>query len=350
MERVVRRNWIDALRVLMCLFVVILHVASSGVVRKGAWLNGIEWQYSNIWDGLVRCAVPVFVMISGALLLSGNCDTSPKRMKERACRIIEAYFFWSLVYSVWYMSVLYKGNPFSVDGFIAFLGKVILGGYGHLWFLPMMLGVYLVLPFMKKVAEDEILTRRYLLLWGFFWSVVPVIRLFPVIGDVVYSFFSSIQVFLPLGYSGLFLLGHVLYEKVLARKVEIIICIMGITGIIVTIVGTSLLTNGSDRAVLPLYDYWMPNVIMPAVMFFTLFKKLDGRIEVRGCLDVIIRGLSSLTFGIYLVHILIIKLLWKLGFNIYSFTSILSIPIVSISVFILSAFISWLLKKVRIPM
>ena len=60
---------IDLLRILACLMVVFIHVSAFGMLSG---VGSFNWHIGNIYDSLVRSAVPLFVMISGAFLLSKN--------------------------------------------------------------------------------------------------------------------------------------------------------------------------------------------------------------------------------------------------------------------------------------
>ena len=121
------------------------------------WSAGVISEYGavfGIYSAVTWHAVPVFVMISGSLFLSREI-TIKELYRKYIFRIAAAFVFWSAVYAV--RSYLKEGSLFSAwDLFVA-------GNY-HLWFLPMIIGLYMIVPFMKVIAESEVLTKYFLAL------------------------------------------------------------------------------------------------------------------------------------------------------------------------------------------
>ncbi|MDQ6971139.1 MAG: acyltransferase family protein, partial [Mariprofundaceae bacterium] len=79
--------WLDNSRVLAVFAVILVHV-SDGFVSH--YPMGSEyWWIGNIYDSAVRWCVPVFVMISGALLLDPakheNLNTFYRKRFSRIC-------------------------------------------------------------------------------------------------------------------------------------------------------------------------------------------------------------------------------------------------------------------------
>ena len=87
----------------------------------------------NVYDSLVRFAVPIFVMISGALFLQRDIPTKIIYTKY-ILKLSVAYIFWSLIYS------LYYGGNLSRH-VINFINSTF-----HLWFIPMIIGLYIAYP------------------------------------------------------------------------------------------------------------------------------------------------------------------------------------------------------------
>src|SRR5256885_496912 len=95
-----RRQWMDALRVLACLAVIVLHVSAS-VVIDFPDVRSLHWTVGNIGNAFTHWCVPVFVMLSGALLLS-PAKQLPVTVfyRKRASRILIPLAFWSVVYTL----------------------------------------------------------------------------------------------------------------------------------------------------------------------------------------------------------------------------------------------------------
>lgn len=89
--------WLDATRVLACLAVVVLHVAAA-CWKTAFYSDALSWIALNFYDSTVRWAVPVFVMVSGALLLCGNRSLR-EIMQKNVLRIVVAFYCWSFLYA-----------------------------------------------------------------------------------------------------------------------------------------------------------------------------------------------------------------------------------------------------------
>ena len=77
-------------RALACVLVVLLHVAALGFHQ---WDK--NWWASNTYDGLARISVPLFLMLSGALLLHKR-EPLGVFFKKRFRRILPPLIGWSL--------------------------------------------------------------------------------------------------------------------------------------------------------------------------------------------------------------------------------------------------------------
>ena len=139
-EKQAERTWyFDALRVIACSIVVLLHQSAQ---KFGDDVGSHNWMTFNFYDSLSRWAVPVFVMISGALFLDPARSFVPRvHLRRYLPRIVLSFVFWSAVYALWNYSMDMRLRD-VVAGF--FSGSV------HLWFLYMIGGLYLLVPLLKK--------------------------------------------------------------------------------------------------------------------------------------------------------------------------------------------------------
>jgi surface polysaccharide O-acyltransferase-like enzyme len=145
-----RKVWLDYLRVFAILAVITGHVIVD--FYHQANVGTAEWWLSNIIGTPARAAVPVFVMVSGALLL-GKPYTLAAFYKKRAVRLIPPILFWNLVYLGVYMfygmdrqTVLWTLKALIVvDGYIA----------PHLWYLSVFACLMVFVPFINKFILGE---------------------------------------------------------------------------------------------------------------------------------------------------------------------------------------------------
>lgn len=139
-----RLAWIDHLRVVGCLAVIAVHVSGQAYSRFSD-PPSFEWWLANVLNGSCRAAVPVFVMISGALIKPSDCD-AVAFYRKKAGRFLPIIVVWTLCYGLF--DVIIKGQtPQQVVGDFLTYGHVYL----HLWFLTMFAGLLSVVPFIAKL-------------------------------------------------------------------------------------------------------------------------------------------------------------------------------------------------------
>ncbi len=103
-----RVEYLDILRALSMLSVVFLHTV-AGNLRAN--YGSAVWHLSNVLSSLVDTAVPLFFMISGALLLgSAKTLSLDYTLKKRVPRVLVPFVVWSLVYVAYYLAVSWKVN------------------------------------------------------------------------------------------------------------------------------------------------------------------------------------------------------------------------------------------------
>jgi len=154
MKMTYRIIYLDLLRIAATLGVIILHIAAS------KWMDTpvttINWQIMNIYDSLVRWAVPIFVMISGVFHLEPNRNiTFNEEMKiifKKILKIILALMFWGLVYKL--SKYFLHNEEFTVYGIIRSLIIIFGPESYHLWFLYMLIGLYLLTPIFRIFVNN----------------------------------------------------------------------------------------------------------------------------------------------------------------------------------------------------
>lgn len=286
-----------------------------------------------------RWTVPVFVMISGALFLSKESNIK-KLYTKNIFRIVTAFLVWAIIYAV-----LFEEN-LDIKTIIV---KMISGHY-HMWFLPLIIGLYMLVPVLKKVVSDEKIMKYFLLLTLIITFIVP--QILNLMSDMQSAEVSKIvdlfktnwinNMGLKFGYTGYFVLGYYLSKIELSKKARRIIYFLGIIGLLLTIGLTIFSSNIYSVWIQKYYDNCTVNVLLEAIAIFVFFKY--NFVENKA-----IQNISKCTFGIYLVHVLIIEKFGKIFmFNVSNFNPIFSVPVVCTIVFGTSLLISFILNKVPI--
>ncbi len=329
-----RYYYFDFLRVVGAFAVIVIHVAASKWYITD--IHTFEWETMNFYDSIVRWAVPVFVMISGALFLSRDIPVR-KIYGKYIFRIFTAFVVWSFFY------VCLNCVDMGILGV-----DFIEGRFLHMWFLFLIAGLYMIVPFVKKIAESESLTKYFLVLAFFFAFLFPeTVNIISVFSEEYGKFAGTFADHFHLkfvgGFTGYFLLGYVLNNARISRRAERVIYFAGIAGFAATMFMTLYASLFIGKPSEKFYSSYAVNVMFEAVSVFVFFKAKFNRPSR------IIRALSQYSFGAYLVHVAVIGLITnKLGLNTLTFNPLLSIPVISVIVFVISFGISAALNHIPV--
>ena len=149
--------YFDVLRSLAIVLVIVCHVCRSFADYAPA--GTLRWLSSVVWLDIGVMGVPIFLMISGALLLNRNYELKDF-MKRRFSRILIPFIFWALFLPI--LKIACLGFPATFEEYYALL---FLNQY---WFVWMLIGVYLLLPIMNSfVKEYKIQGLEYMLIIWF---------------------------------------------------------------------------------------------------------------------------------------------------------------------------------------
>ena len=154
--------YFDWLRLFAMLAVIFMHAASSFL--RGQTTPG--WHAANLLTAVSFTAVPLFFMLSGALLLSDERTVDVKLLfRRRLPRVLLPLLFFSVIAVLWVMYRDGQTTEKAVKSLLMGLNKPV---YRHLWYSYTLAGLYLVSPFLYRLvhALDEKLGRYLLLLLG----------------------------------------------------------------------------------------------------------------------------------------------------------------------------------------
>lgn len=315
---------IDIIRILACLMVILMHSPVSGEVAMdyGAFLTALSY--------LTTPCVPLFFMVSGALLLTDSgervapIDWLKRRLGKVVCPTIIFSLFYICLYEPlerWGIAVL--SIPFSTQG------------HGMLWFMYALVGLYLVTPIIKPwlngAKEKEV--RLYLIIWG-------ISLLFPYIGLVLGVNSSNTGMFYYLvGYVGYFLLGHYLTRWPLSRKGVHLVYILAILVLPLPMLNKVL---GWDLDFYSAFWYLSaPVCVMTVAWFCTVSRAFPN----DGKSYPVLTTLSNLCFGVYLVHIFVMRdILWNVGIILGIRNYYMQTGVVFVLTSILSFGVCWLIS------
>jgi surface polysaccharide O-acyltransferase-like enzyme len=326
-----RDGALDLIRFVSVLLVIAIHVAAFGFADIGS--RG--WWAINAFDSVARIAVPLFFMVTGALLVPR--ESSVPTILKRVFRIAIPLVVWSVVYLLWFR---FTGDLSAPSALNIAVGPVVY----HLWYLYALMGAYLLLPVISGLYRGNTTQTIIFILsvWFVGASVLPTIT--TLTGIAVFGVDGSLLAWV-LGY---LVLGAVLYKKFDFRRVRLSV----VAGIWVLMTGatamaTWYLSVSSGVANETFYRYFSPFVVLAAVSAFVLLIKVytqyfAQKIRVTRQL----RWWSTVSFGIYLFHPLALAGLAKIGINYDFINPWLGIPLLTVGIFAISAGVVFLLQKI----
>lgn len=333
-------DWINNLRVLAMFFVAILHTTSPMLMSFGK-VSDSYWLIADCYNALSRFGVPVFVMITGALLLSRDYELGDF-LKKRLWRIIPAFLFWSLVYVAyaWYDEDI----TFTTNAWINIkivLHQLKFGASYHLWYVYMLIGLYFIMPILSKFVRNA--TETQLIYFLVLWLCVMILN-----QPYLSRYNPQIDFHNISGYMGYLVLGYYLSIKQFplwlnARWFGMLF----LAGLVVIIAGTYFASITYKSLSTLFYEPISPPIVILSASIFMVFKLSNFRLSSK--LKRIVNFAGAYTYGIYLSHALILTILGDPDYHLnidYTFCNpFISIPLTALICYGLSLLLVWLLSK-----
>jgi len=323
-----RFDGIDILRCIACCMVLIVHSCECYYISN-FYANGFEgldiesWRNEAVWATIIgtlcRTSVPLFVMISGFLLLPMKSGMGMKEFYlKRASRVLVPYIVWTLVYSVYtackwnegftgigdYINCIFENIAYF---FVNFNPRI-----GHMWYVYMIIGIYLFIPIISPWVEKA--SKKEMQVFLAIWIVsmcVPLMHLqWPEIwGECSWNpnytlyYFSGFLGYLLAGaYARKFLYDS---EKGFAIPGWLLTFVgyAGACGGVIWMIYNYIPTAENYESYFPFYELtWNFDTITVGMMtlgiFLLMFRLAPNH------LSSIVKDYSRLSYGIYLCHIM----------------------------------------------
>ena len=331
-------DWISNLRLIALYAVIILHSTSVLLMQHGKVSNA-DWLTADFLNALVRFAVPVFVMITGALLLHREYEPV-NFLKKRLSRVVVPFLFWSLVY-IWY-SWYIEEITFGADAWANIKEVLHFLKYGssyHLWYVYMLIGLYFIIPIIGKFVRHA--TEREILYFLVVWFAVMLIT-----QPYLVRVNPSVDMHYFAGYIGYLVLGHYLaFKNFETKNLRGWMIALFIFSIAIITVGTWYIAPLPKWPGTMFYEPVNPAVLTLSASIFmvvklTVPKVSPGVIQIRDFV-------GKYNYGIYLGHALILYFLDDpFGVSYKLCTPIISIPLTALICFIVTLFMVWLVNKI----
>lgn len=334
----------DLLRIVACFSVVMLH--ASAQLWYDYPINSSTWLICNSWDALVRFGVPIFVMISGAIFLSGTRPLDVKRLYfHNILRLVVMYILWSLFYA------LLDCSKFDMRqaGFKAFINEWISGRY-HLWFLPMLVGLYVLLPVLRSWVEhaDKRNIQYFLGLFVVFQIGRESLRVLFAKSPMVLSVINTTKVEMVCSYIGYFVLGYYIAQYGIPKKLHKWIYVAGGLGCAANVVLGNVISLKTGEARGDVYDSYTFFTFCIATALFLLFQEKIGERRFRPGVEKCIVGMSADTLGIYLMHVGLLELLKPIEWEFFTSMPLVAIPLLAVFCFAVCLVVAAMLRRIPV--
>jgi surface polysaccharide O-acyltransferase-like enzyme len=338
---------VDLIRTVAIVFVILLHASAEPNPNIDMMSpQAVQlWWTADIYGAIARTAVPLFVMLTGALLLQPSKTEEPLRVffKKRWNRIGIPVIFWMIVFFAW--NTLARGQPLTptsiVDG-------VLVGPYVQFWYVYLLIGLYLITPVIRVVvAHANWSTARYfLLLWFIGTGVVSLLTLTSFSSQVVW--FRD-NVFLITGMLGYFFLGAYITRLKLRRFITFSI-LAG--GVVWTIFATYLLIGSLGEFYGTFFmDASSFSIILTSIAIFLILAAVPNQsLQKWPKTNKILQTISANTLPIYLFHLIILETLQKgylgIQISVTNLNPVIAIPLATSVTLLISLAIIVPLKKI----
>ena len=294
-ERVI---WLDYARMFAIICVVITHTTER-VYNLGAEILGQYSSYSRIFVlsmfTIGRLGVPIFFFLTGYLLL--DRDYPRKKyitfLKQNFGGLLFTTTIWIVIYNI-FNAWFYK-TSFDIENCLKNVFFLKATDMTHMWYMPVIMGMYLFLPFAANALKHTDLKVLYIPLSIVFiyQFILPVVNVFltvkgvePVASLPDFSFAGN-------GYGFLILGGYLIKKETFNKVHSWVLVLLGICGFVFTVFSQNYsYIHGVT------YNVWYnsASLIITDFAIFILLSRVNFRF------GKIARKISIASFGIYLVH------------------------------------------------
>ena len=330
-----RETELDILRLIAMLAVIFTHASGIEVAELSSSYVTTFLTATITWH------VPIFVMLSGRFFLDPDRSQSPKKLWLAIRRLLVAFLIWNLVYQMFYICT----NAYAGLNWKGILSQALIGPY-HFWYLFMLMGLYAIVPFLRKITENKQLSEYFIVLFLMFSFLTTYGSSLPLVGTTLNEILSKTNFHLALGFSGYYVLGYYLHRYPLSKKKESVLYLLGITMVIFTGLATIWKTTSGAPGKEWFSKYLMPNVVVEAAAIYTFFVNRISRIHFKPRCHSMISRLAQCCFGIYLLHALILDVFTKVGFSRLPISPIVLSLLTTICAFIVSATLIAFIRKI----
>ena len=315
--------WLDFVKFIAISMMIAVHCTDNvtPTERSEAWYN----LWGSFYGSFMRPAIPLFVMVTGALLLPVKENISTFYTK-RLTRLVIPFIVWSVLYNLFpWITGLLGLSPTIINYFFAWaepdqsfsgaLHNILMIPFNfsmlavQMWYVYLLIGLYLYMPFFSAwVKQASVKEQKIFLTLWFISLFIPYLREYltkDLWGTCSWNEFGLLYYFA--GFNGYLLLGYYIKNNDINfswGKLAVIGIPSFIIGYCITFLGFKSITAipGQPAELVELFfTYCSPNVLLMTLPIFLVIKKNHFK-------SVTIRrfaiNISTCTLGIWMSHYL----------------------------------------------
>lgn len=297
MNKETKYNALDYLRVVAMILVVFNHTwgyFSSDLSWENQKLQNGVFYLDSFLNSITRINVPLFLMISGALILPKYKNQGGGYILKKICTIIKILFITTLVYTIINYFIIH-------DNILLNLCKSIFRtNYyaGHLWYLYTTVVIYLLTPFISNIINDSFKRKLFIFIYFTYGIIFPFINNYVPIAKLE----NSQNIMICSGYIGLYGIGGILFHNdkqlFINRKCLLFLFFIALLFCNVFEFFIQFIFRKYDNY---LYSFSSPFIVIMSIAFFCFF------INTEFPKSKLISFLSKISLDVYLVHYLITR-------------------------------------------
>lgn len=287
-----REKYLDILRVIAMFAVIFNHSWGYFSCDNYELYSGTLIYYIDVLlNTLTRIDVPIFLMVSGYLMLKSKKYSSIRECMKKWGGVLKLICIWIILYTIGHVFLL---QDIDVITGIKSLIHGVAGGYyyyNHLWYLYVTICLYMLNPLLQIVIQNKKNLDYILIIWVAYSVIVPIVTHYVKVLEL--NTYCNMN-FLG-GYIGYYLLGYKL-GTMNARKRK--------WGLL--FVSTWILTSAVCILNMKYYngdtvwqDFMSPGIIFMAIFMFIAVKQKNIKDDSYYSL---IKAISGVSLGVYLVH------------------------------------------------
>lgn len=290
----------EYIRTFSILAVITIHTMYSALLQFGEGATVLEKILYRCMMNIMWWAVPCFLMMTGSLLLDSNRKVPLKKLYGKYIRrMLIVLFTFGSAFS--WMELFFDSRTLTFGQILQAVCNVLTGNtWAHMWYIYCLLGLYVLLPMYKIIADNasDAQLKYILLILFLFGSVFRLLKLF----GINLGFYCHINTIYPFW----LLMGAAWNRGIFKRNKRLnAVCVMISSGMLIF---TSVLWEGFDMPLSLLFGYDSVLVVVQSIGLFSLFNSMS----IKGWADQVLSEIGEKSFGIYLIHMVIINLVYKL--------------------------------------